>query len=189
MKLVIGLGNPGSKYADTRHNIGFMVLDFLAYRYKLKFKYESKFNAAVVETTIDGSKAILVKPFTFMNLSGEAVIKVKNYYKVDIEDIIVVVDDINLDLGRIRMREFGSDGGHNGLKSINKHLNSDRYKRIRIGIGENTEKELNNYVLGKFSKKDFKIIDDSILDASNALIDFIKGKPYLDIMTEHNTPK
>lgn len=189
MKLIIGLGNPGTKYQNTRHNLGFMVTDLLAQKLKLKFKFNQSFNAEIIEELINGEKVIIVKPMTYMNLSGEAVVKIVNYYKIELADMIVVVDDLALNVGKLRLREFGSDGGHNGLKSIDKHLQTNEYKRIRIGIGENDKPEVNDYVLGKFSKSELSIIKTAIEDASDALLYFIDNKPYLDIMTRYNTPK
>jgi len=189
MKLIIGLGNPGLKYKHTRHNLGFMVVDKLAEKIGLKWKYSANFNAEIIETTLKGKKTILLKPLTYMNLSGQSVVKVVNYYNVDLDDIIVVVDDLALDTGRLRLREFGSDGGHNGLKNVDLHLKSNRYKRIRIGIGQSTTPEVNDYVLGKFSKQELTIITNAIDDASDALLYFIENVPYLDIQTRYNTQK
>ncbi|MGI6787354.1 MAG: aminoacyl-tRNA hydrolase [Acholeplasmataceae bacterium] len=189
MKLIIGLGNPGLKYKKTRHNLGFMVVDELARQLKLKFKYNHTFKSEIIETLINNEKVIIVKPFTYMNLSGAAVSKIINYYKIDFDDMIVIVDDLALDVGKLRLREFGSDGGHNGLKNIDTHLSNAKYKRIRIGIGENKLPEVNDYVLGTFSKAEEKIIKQAILDAVDALKYFIDNKPYLDIMTLYNTPK
>lgn len=189
MKLIIGLGNPGLKYQYTRHNLGFMVVDELASKLNKKFKYSSNFKAEIIEDIINGEKVIILKPLTYMNLSGESVVKVVKYYNIDLEDMIVVVDDLALDTGRLRLREFGSDGGHNGLKNIDLHLSSSQYKRIRIGIGENNKTEVNDYVLGKFSKAEARLIQNAIDDASDALIYFIENKPYLDIMTRYNTLK
>ena len=189
MKLIVGLGNPGPRYEFTRHNLGFMVIDKLAEKLNLKFKYHANFNSEIVETLYKGNKAIIIKPMTYMNLSGEAVNKVVNYYKIDLDDVIVVVDDLNLAIGRLRLREFGSDGGHNGLKNIDLHLKTSNYKRIRIGIGENNKLEVNDYVLGKFNKAETEIIKNAIEEASDALIYFIEDKPYLDIMTRYNTIK
>lgn len=187
MKLIIGLGNPGEKYKNTRHNLGFMVVDELANQLNLKFKYNINFKADIIETLIGDEKVIIVKPLTYMNLSGEAVSKIFNYYKVDEEDMIVVVDDLALDVGRVRLREFGSDGGHNGLKNIDKHLPDIKYKRIRIGIGESTLPHVDHYVLGTFAKSEEKVIKEAILDSVDALKYFIENKPYLDIMTQYNT--
>ncbi len=187
MKLIVGLGNPGEKYKNTRHNLGFMVVDELANQLNLKFKYNINFKAEIVEALFGDEKVIIAKPLTYMNLSGEAVLKIVNYYKVDIDDMIVVVDDLALDVGRIRLREFGSDGGHNGLKNIDKHLSNAKYKRIRIGIGQSNLPEVDHYVLGNFSKSEEKLIKESILDTVDALKYFIENKPYLDIMTQYNT--
>ena len=189
MKLIIGLGNPGLKYRNTRHNLGFMVVNKLADKIGAKWKFNANFNAEIIETTIKGQKTIILKPLTYMNLSGQAVVKVVNYYDIDLEDMIVVVDDLALDTGRLRLREFGSDGGHNGLKNIDLHLKSNQYKRIRVGIGQNTLSEVNDYVLGKFPKSELPLVATAIDDASDALLYFIENKPYLDIMTRYNTQK
>ena len=128
MKLIIGLGNPGSKYHQTRHNVGFMVLDQYVKKIQQTFKFDNKFNAETLIVNINQEKIIFLKPSTYMNLSGEAILKVMNYYDISIEDIIVFVDDINLDTGNLRLRMAGGHGGHNGLKNINGLLHSNEYK-------------------------------------------------------------
>ena len=134
MKAIIGLGNPGIKYAGTRHNIGFDTVTALADKYNIKIK-DKKFNGLVGEGFIEGEKVMLVQPQTFMNLSGECVGLIAGFYKLEPEDIIVICDDINLDTGRLRIRAKGSAGGHNGLKNIIAHLGTETFPRIRIGVG------------------------------------------------------
>lgn len=187
MKLIVGLGNPGSQYDKTRHNIGFMSIDYFANYLNLDFKLEKKFNSLFYKGKYKDTDFIVIKPLTYMNLSGESVFKVVNYYNVDIKDIIVVVDDINLEIGKLRLRIKGSSGGHNGLKNIEKYLNSDEYKRIRIGVGSNNSySDLSDYVLSRFNKEELNILEKSINDSKEALILFLENKNFLDIMTKFN---
>jgi len=187
MKLVVGLGNPGKQYQHTRHNVGFEVLDLLAHHYQVQFKLDKQFKGEVATTQVGLEKVIFLKPATFMNLSGESVIQVKTFYKVELEDIIVVYDDIALDLGRLRLRLSGSAGGHNGMKDIIKHLSSSEFKRIRVGIS-GTDKALCAHVLGKFSKAETTEMKIAYQYAKDAVIDFISNQPYSNIMTKYNTP-
>ena len=135
MFLIVGLGNYPKEYELTRHNIGFMAIDNFAQKYSADFKTETKFKADVASVNFDGDKVLLVKPLTFMNLSGEAVQKVAAFYKIEVKNILVVFDDISLDLGKFRFRSNGSDGGHNGIKSIIGMLASDKFPRLKLGIG------------------------------------------------------
>lgn len=169
MKAIIGLGNPGIKYAGTRHNIGFDTVTALADKYNIKIK-DKKFNGLVGEGFIEGEKVMLVQPQTFMNLSGECVGLIAGFYKLEPEDIIVICDDINLDTGRLRIRAKGSAGGHNGLKNIIAHLGTETFPRIRIGVGEKTEGwDLADYVLARFSKDDEPIMREAIKNAVGAV--------------------
>ena len=158
MKVVIGLGNPGKKYEKTRHNIGFIVVDSL--RKKLNINDErEKFQALVSEKNVDGEKVIFFKPQTFMNLSGNAVIEIINFYKLDSKkDIIVIYDDMDLSFGDIRIREKGSSGGHNGIKSIISHI-GEEFIRIKCGIGAK-EKDAVEHVLGEFNQTEQKDLDE-----------------------------
>jgi peptidyl-tRNA hydrolase, PTH1 family len=152
MKIIFGLGNPGKNYEFTRHNIGFVVLDFIAKKLSLEFTkfYDVSLN---LKTNIENESVIFSKPITFMNLSGTAVRKNMDYYKVEPKDILVIVDDINLELGNIRFREKGSAGGHNGLKSIIEHLGTNDFSRLRIGISAPANKKhIPDFVLSKFSQ-------------------------------------
>ena len=187
MKLIVGIGNPGEKYDYTKHNVGYIVLDELARLHNLTFKYESKFEAFIATLTLNGNKAMIAKPTTYVNLSGNAVSKIMNYYNIDITNLLVIFDDIHLDLGRIRIREVGGHGGHNGVRNIIDHLKTQRFKRIKIGIGKNTKIELNHHVLSKFTKREIKEISPAFDAAVDASERFIKGEYFKDIMTDHNT--
>jgi len=175
MKLIVGLGNPGNKYADTRHNVGFMVIDYLSH--VLGIKVETlKFKSIIGEGLVGTEKVILAKPQTYMNLSGEAVFDIFQWYKMDVEDILVVYDDMDLPLGRLRLRMKGSAGGHNGMKSIIYLLGSDAFPRLRIGIGRptNLRMETVDYVLGKFSKEEYPLVEDAVKKAGEAVDIFLK---------------
>ncbi len=187
MKLIIGLGNPGIKYQQTRHNVGFMVLDQYANDLKQTFKYDSKFNAEVFMGNIYQEKVMFLKPSTYMNLSGEAIIKIMKYYDIEIEDIIVFVDDINLDTGRLRLRAFGGHGGHNGLKNIIGLCHTNEFKRVRIGVSNNSNMALDHYVLSQFGKQEMIDIAIAIEKSKDIINQFIKGVPFTDIMTAFNT--
>lgn len=165
---VIGLGNPGRNYADTRHNVGFSTIELLADRNNIKLN-KIKFKSIYGEGIIGGEKAILLKPQTYMNNSGMAVLDLYNYYKMSIENMIIIVDDIDIEFGTIRVRKRGSDGGHNGLKSIIYQLGSHDFPRIKIGVGKKREgQELADFVLSRFSKEEIAHIEDAILDAAMA---------------------
>lgn len=150
--IVVGLGNPGIKYSRTRHNAGFMAVDALAKKYGTVID-RAKYKALVGETTVCGKRVLLMKPETFMNLSGEAVAEAVRFYKLDVSKIIVLSDDISLDVGKLRVRRKGSAGGHNGLKSINECVGSDEYPRIKIGVGQkpHPEYDLADWVLSSFT--------------------------------------
>lgn len=176
MYLIVGLGNPGLKYKSTRHNVGFMFIDALSKELKVKVD-RSKFSALVVETKIGSEKCLLMKPQTFMNNSGEAVIQAVNFYKIPPENVLVIFDDISLEPGNLRIRRKGSSGGHNGIKSIVAHLHSEDFPRIKLGIGDkpNPDYPLADYVLSKFDKKDKEQVDKSISNAIEASKLIIKG--------------
>ncbi len=162
MMLIVGLGNPGKEYLTTRHNIGFLAVDSIAQASSLTFSNNNKFRSLVATGEITGHKVILAKPTTFMNLSGEAVQLICHYYKIPITNVIVIHDDIDLELGQVKIKSGGGHAGHNGLKSID-HCCSKDYWRVRIGVGRpKTEHEVSHYVLDNFSK-DEKIIMDKII--------------------------
>jgi len=166
---VVGLGNPGSKYKDTRHNVGFNTIDCLAQRNNTKIS-KIKFKALYGETQIGKEKVLLIKPQTYMNRSGESVMEVCNFYKLPVEKIIVIVDDIDISFGSLRIRAKGSAGSHNGMKSIIYQLQSDDFPRVRIGVGKPIEgQDLADYVLSGFNKEERVIIDEAIERAAKAV--------------------
>ncbi len=176
MYLIAGLGNPGRNYVGTRHNIGFEVIDVIASKHDIKLD-KSKFRASCGLGTIQGEKVILVKPETYMNLSGESIREFVNWYKIENDRIIIIYDDISLPTGKLRIREKGSDGGHNGIKNIIYQLNSDVFTRIKIGTGmpENPDYDIKDYVLGKFTEEEQKILIDSAVRATLATEEIIKS--------------
>lgn len=182
MKLVVGLGNPGKQYEKTRHNCGFRAIDFYATKNNLTFK--NKFNSLYIENVVNNEKIILVKPQTFMNLSGSAVKKFVDFYNIDLEDLIIIYDDIDFKTGIFKIKRNGSSGGHNGVKNIIDNLKTEEIQRIRIGISKN-EIPLIDYVLGKFSKEDNKIID-SILPIISDVIDDFSNKNIDKLMEKYN---
>lgn len=186
MKLIIGLGNPGNEYKNTRHNIGFMVVDSFADKHNVVFKTENKFKSDVAIFNYKGEKVILVKPLTYMNLSGEAVRPILDFYKIKIDDMIIICDDLDSNPGRIRLRQNGSSGGHNGLKSIIQHINTEQFKRIKIGIGRDKLIDVASYVLGNIKDSDKEVTEKAIDDACLALEDFINGLDYLKISSKYS---
>jgi len=158
--LIVGLGNPGKKYEGTRHNAGFIMVDRFAEEIGVKIN-RGKFRALIGEGEFEGEKVILAKPQTFMNLSGESVIQIVNFYKIPNENVIVVYDDVYIKMGEVRVRMSGSDGGQNGMKNIIAHLGTEKFPRVRIGTGPVPEdEELIDYVLGRFSEQDKQILKD-----------------------------
>jgi len=166
---VVGLGNPGRNYSGTRHNVGFDTVELLANRNNINLN-KIKFKSIYGEGIIGGKKVILLKPQTYMNNSGMAVLDVYNYYKMPLENILVIVDDVDIEFGTIRIRKKGSDGGHNGLKSIIYQLGSQDFPRIKIGIGKRKEgQDLADFVLSKFSKDEKPRIEEAVLNAAMAV--------------------
>jgi peptidyl-tRNA hydrolase, PTH1 family len=172
MFLVAGLGNIGLEYQNTRHNVGFEMIDLLSKRYNIPVNRE-KYKGAYGEGFISGEKVILLKPYTYMNLSGESIRSVVDFYKLDLDKIIVIYDDVSLELGRLRIRQSGSAGGHNGIKSIIAQLGTESFPRIKIGIGQ-PKYDIVKYVLGTFPKEDKKVLEDVLSVASDALEIIIK---------------
>ena len=173
MKLIVGLGNPGAKYSGTRHNIGFEVIDYLASAPAVG-PFKSSFQALVAETSEGGEKILLVKPETFMNLSGRAVRAIVDFYKLTTADVLVVCDDFNLPLGKLRIRATGSAGGQNGLKSIQETLGTDAYLRMRIGVGQPGPNEAVDFVLSRFKPGERATVDEAIAAAANAAMIWIR---------------
>ena len=170
MYIIVGLGNPTSQYSGTRHNIGFDTIDRLAD--KMGISVDTKKHKALIgKGVLGGEKVVLAKPQTFMNLSGESVRELIDFYKIDSEDeLIVIYDDISLDVGKLRMRAKGSAGGHNGIKSIIAHTGSEVFKRVKIGVGNKPPRmDLADYVLGHFSKEERVIMEDALDRATNAI--------------------
>lgn len=171
MKLIAGLGNIGDKYYFTRHNAGFMVLDKLALDNNFSFREENKLKCFLAKS----GDIIYIKPTTFMNLSGEAVRAVMDYYKINVKDILIVYDDIALDLGRIRFRANGSDGGHNGIKSIIKHVGTKEFDRLKIGIGPQPNIPSENFVLQNFPKEQLEELKEILKRADEAIEFYLKN--------------
>ncbi|MDZ7798644.1 MAG: aminoacyl-tRNA hydrolase [Patescibacteria group bacterium] len=171
MKLIVGLGNPGKKYKNNRHNLGFMVIDALAEDFKEKLKHCKRTNSKRTKVKIRNKEIMLAKPQTFINNSGLAVKKIINYYKIKPQDVWIIFDDIDLPLGKIRIRYQGSSGGHKGLASIIENLKTDHFNRLRVGIGSNREKNIpaEKYVLQNFKKNEIKTINQTIKEVVEIL--------------------
>ncbi|MCI8322072.1 MAG: aminoacyl-tRNA hydrolase [Lachnospiraceae bacterium] len=178
MYIIVGLGNPDKKYMNTRHNIGFDVIDAIAEKNDIVVG-EKKHKAVIGKGIVAGQKAVLVKPLTYMNLSGESVRSVIDFYKVDEKsELIVISDDVSLDMGQIRIRKRGSDGGHNGLKNIIMHLGHDEFIRVRMGVGEKPPRmDLADYVLGHFSAKEREVMNEGARTATLAIETIIAEGP------------
>ena len=178
--LVVGLGNPGEKYAKTRHNMGFLTLDLLAEREKLRID-RLKFKAVTAQATFGGARCLLMKPQTFMNLSGEAVREAAQFYKIPPEKVLVIYDDISIPVGKIRVRPSGSAGGHNGIKNIIAHLGTDEFPRIRIGVGApaptEDHEEVIDWVIGSVPQAELKLIEETAAKAAAACACYITNGP------------
>ena len=174
MYLIAGLGNPGEKYVATRHNMGFSAIDYISQKNNIDVK-KSKHKAIIGEGILGGEKVVLAKPQTFMNLSGDSIREIADWYKIDNDKIIILYDDISLPVGTIRIREKGSAGGHNGIKSIILNLNSDVFGRIKIGVGENKGGDLCDHVLGKISKAEAEVLFKVMGRVNDAVIEMIKS--------------
>lgn len=185
MKVLVGLGNPGRQYEETRHNIGFMVIDELADRWNIPLS-QSKFKGIFGQGVVNGEKVLLVKPLTYMNLSGETVRPLLDFYKLDIEDLVVIYDDLDLPVGKLRLRQKGSAGGHNGIKSLIQHLQTQNFNRIRMGIDRPTNgQSISDYVLGRFSEEERPDIDSTVKKAAEACEEAL-SKDFLQVMNTFN---
>ena len=171
MKLIVGLGNPGKEYENTRHNVGFNVIDLYLKKNNLKLDKE-KFDGKYTKTIINQEDVIFLEPQTFMNLSGTSVRKIIDFYKISIEDILIIQDDIDMELGKIKLKEKSSSGGHNGINNIEQNLGTNSFKRLKVGISNNKMIDTKDYVLGKFSKEDKEILDKSYEICLNVIDDF-----------------
>lgn len=176
--LVVCLGNPGDKYENTRHNVGFMVADELAERKNIPVQ-RLKFKALTNTTQLGGAQVLLMKPVTYMNLSGEAVGEAARFFKVPADHVLVISDDVSLPVGKLRVRRGGSAGGHNGLKNIIQHLGSDQFPRIKVGVGEkpHPDYDMADWVLGKFQGEDRKTMDVAVKRAADAVECFLREGP------------
>lgn len=181
MKLIVGLGNPGKEYSNTRHNIGFMAIEhFLG-----DVTYSKKFNAEYYEKNINGEKYIFIRPLSFMNLSGKVVYDFANFYKIDLSDVLIIQDDMDLEFGKIRIKINSSSGGHNGIKDIIKYLNSTSFARIKVGIAHNRNMDTKDYVLSKFSKEELDVLSNSFSIVDKIIEDFSKLS-IQELMSKYN---
>ena len=175
MKIIVGLGNPGKKYEKNRHNLGYMTIDKLSKKLDIELNKE-KFNGLIGEKTLDGDKIMLVKPLTFMNLSGDCISEILNFYKVTPSSLVVIYDDIDIDLGKIRVKPQGKPGTHNGMRDITTKIGTEDFIRVRIGSGKPfPEQNLADFVLSDFSKDEFSIIDKSTDLAMEAVIEILNS--------------
>jgi len=184
MKLLVGLGNIGKEYDDTRHNIGFYFIDYFATKEKTSIS-KTKFNGEYCEIQKDGEKIIILKPSLYMNLSGIVIKKYIEYFKIKIEDILIIHDDLDLQIGKFKLRPNGSSAGHNGLKSIEENLMSQNYKRLKIGISKNKEIDIKDYVLGTFTKEERETFDELKDTIYNVIHDFLKYD-FEELMSKYN---
>ena len=187
MKLIVGLGNIGREYEHTRHNVGFDTIDILASNLNVSFSQEKALKGLVAKVNINQHKAILLKPTTYMNLSGEAIMATMKFYKIPVEDVVIISDDLDMVCGKVRYRENGSAGGHNGLKSIINHLGTQNFKRIKIGIDRDKFIPVIDWVLTKFTKDELPLINEATSIASKAVIDFVEGKTFYQISSLYSS--
>ncbi len=185
MKLIVGLGNPGKKYENTRHNTGFAVIDRTLAKLNVELD-KNKFNADYTMINRNGEKIYILKPLTYMNLSGEAVVPFMKYFNIDPEDLVVVHDDLDLPVGKIRLRQSGSCGGQNGMRNIIDLLGDSNIKRIRVGIGKDPLIPVVDYVLGKTKKEDLEVYNQALDKASDALIYWLDHDDFSKVMSNFN---
>ncbi|WP_432353757.1 aminoacyl-tRNA hydrolase [Sporosarcina sp. A2] len=185
MKMIIGLGNPGKQYATTRHNVGFQAIDLLAEQLNAPVM-QTKFNGMITTVYVGTEKVMLVKPLTFMNLSGECVRPLMDYYEIDDDEIVVIYDDLDLVPGKLRLRAKGGAGGHNGMKSLIAHLGTNEFNRIRIGVGRpDGPMSVADYVLSSFGKDEQPLIQEAVEKSAAATRAWV-NHPFLEIMNEYN---
>lgn len=185
MKLIVGLGNPGKEYENTRHNIGFFMIDKYLNYLNISDCWKSKFNGLFIQTTIFGEKVIFLKPQSYMNLSGGVVRKFIDFYKIDIADIFIISDDLDLNVGNFKLKDKGSSGGHNGLKDIERNIGTQEYKRLKIGIANNKDIDTKDYVLGKFSKEEMNSYNILFDDIKSAINDYFELE-FSTLMNKYN---
>lgn len=187
VKMIVGLGNPGSKYNDTKHNIGFMAVDRIVKNLDVNFTEDKNFKAEIGSDFINGEKIYFIKPTTFMNNSGIAVKALLTYYNISIKDMIIIYDDLDMEVGKIRFRQKGSAGGHNGIKSIIAHLGTQKFDRIKVGIGRpNGRMTVINHVLGKFDKNDEIMISNTLDKVDNAVNYYLQTNDFQKTMQKYN---
>ncbi|KLJ72068.1 peptidyl-tRNA hydrolase [Streptococcus agalactiae] len=187
VKMIVGLGNPGSKYNDTKHNIGFMTIDRIVKNLDVNFTEDKNFKAEIGSDFINGEKIYFIKPTTFMNNSGIAVKALLTYYNISIKDMIIIYDDLDMEVGKIRFRQKGSAGGHNGIKSIIAHLGTQEFDRIKVGIGRpNGRMTVINHVLGKFDKNDEIMISNTLDKVDNAVKYYLQTNDFQKTMQKYN---
>ncbi|HEO5651372.1 TPA: aminoacyl-tRNA hydrolase [Streptococcus agalactiae] len=187
VKMIVGLGNPGSKYNDTKHNIGFMAVDRIVKNLDVNFTEDKNFKAEIGSDFINGEKIYFIKPTTFMNNSGIAVKALLTYYNISIKDMIIIYDDLDMEVGKIRFRQKGSAGGHNGIKSIIAHLGTQGFDRIKVGIGRpNGRMTVINHVLGKFDKNDEIMISNTLDKVDNAVNYYLQTNDFQKTMQKYN---
>lgn len=184
MKLIVGLGNPGHEYENTRHNVGFKTIDKYASILGVSIT-KSKFNGLYVETMTQNEKIILLKPQSYINLSGEVIRKFVDFYKISVDDILIIHDDLDLAIGTFKLKKKGSSGGHNGLKNIELHLGTQMYKRIKIGISNNKSMDTKDYVLGRMSREDENKLD-AVIDTVMAILDDYFQLSFDALMSKYN---
>ena len=184
MKLIVGLGNPGKEYINTRHNIGFLMIDNILEQLKISNGKE-KMGGKYYETNINGEKVIFLKPFEYINLSGNVISRFMNFYKIDVEDLLVIHDDLDLEIGKFKIREKGGSAGHNGLKNIESNLKTKEYHRIKIGISNNKNIDTKDYVLGKLSKEEQNKLNEIFKIGSDIIIDYL-NLSFSNLMNKYN---
>ncbi len=185
MKLIVGLGNPDKEYIGTRHNVGFSFVDFYLKEKKINVSWKSKFQGLFYETNISGEKVIFLKPQAYMNLSGTVVKQFMNFFKIDVSDLLVVSDDLDLKIGNFKLKDKGSCGGHNGLRNIEDCIHSQEYRRLKIGISNDKSKDTKDYVLGKFSHDEQKILE-TLFSELVAVMDDYFNIDFLSLMNRYN---
>ena len=173
MKIIVGLGNPGKEYCNTRHNIGFMCIDNYARKNNCKIN-KTKFKGKYTKIQVSGEDVILLKPQSYINLSGDVIKKYLDYFKIPVGNLLIINDDLDLEVGKIKLKPSGGSGGHNGLKNIEANLNTQEYKRLKIGIANDKNMDTRDYVLGKIEKSNQDIYNDIFSYTNNILEDFVK---------------
>jgi len=181
LKLIVGLGNPGKEYENTRHNIGFMVID----NYLKNEKFKTKFNGMYLKKVINNEEVIFLKPLSYMNLSGEVVKKYVNYFKINLSDLLIISDDLDMPCFKIKLKYKGSSGGHNGLKNIIQNINTEEFKRLKIGISNNLNNDTKSYVLSKFNQEELEKLHKKFEITNNIINDFI-NLDFEKVMSKYN---